>query len=255
MSRTLKAAGTVRRPFVDIILRQYNSKRVLPTISPLERVPNRDIKKQLTLLQEIAMSAPRGRVSNRYTITIIAIILSLTVVVSLCTLLTFPRAQAAPIVSDNFNDNSLDTTKWGTTLFSGFTNTSLGLNETSNQLQIGPLLQNTGSSNYRGVRTNSTYNFSGAYAYVELVQAPNSSTAADAMLTIGNDVDNYYRIYVSAGSLIGLKKIGGTKTTLFTITYNSTNHRFLRIRHDSSTGNVTLDTATGSSGVPGSWVN
>ena len=160
------------------------------------------------------MSAPRRRFSNRYTITIVAIVLSLTVVVLLCTLLTFPRAQAATIVSDNFNDNSLDTTKWGTTLFSGFTNTSLGLNETSQQLQIGPLLQNTGSSNYRGIRTNSTYTFSNAYAFVELVQAPNSSTAADAMFTIGNDVDNYYRIYVSAGNLIGLKKIGGTKTTL-----------------------------------------
>src|ERR1044072_7955674 len=182
---------------------------------------------------------------------LITIIFSLVVAALLCTLLTFPRALAAVIVSDNFNDNSLDTSKWGTTLFSGFTNTSLGLNETSQQLQIGPLLQNTGGSNYRGIRTNSTHNFTGAYAYVELVQAPSSSPAADAMFTIGNDVDNYYRIYVSAGNLIGLKKIGGTKTTLFTITYNSTNHRFLRIRNDS--GNVTLDTATGSSGVPGSW--
>src|SRR6185369_14511474 len=158
---------------------------------------------------------------------------------------------AATIVSDNFNDNSLDTSKWGTNLFSGFTNTSLGLNETSQRLEIGPLLQNTGGSNYRGVRTNSTYNFSGAYAFVELVQAPSSSTAADAMFTIGNDVDNYYRIYVSAGNLIGLKKIAGTKTTLFTVTYNSTNHRFLRIRNDS--GSVYMDTATGSSGVPGTW--
>ena len=199
------------------------------------------------------MSRLRGRVyaTPRTTKALIIIVFSLIVVGSAFSLLTFPHALAATIVSDNFNDNSLDTTKWGTTLFSGFTNTSLGLNETSQQLQIGPLLQNTGGSNYRGVRTNSTYNFSGAYAYVELVQAPNSSTAADAMFTLGNDVDNYYRIYVSAGNLIGLKKIGGTKTTLFTITYNSTNHRFLRIRNDS--GNVTMDTATGSSGVPGSW--
>jgi endonuclease/exonuclease/phosphatase family metal-dependent hydrolase len=197
------------------------------------------------------MSKLRGRFFTSRTITITAVILSLIVAALLSTLLTFPRALAATIVSDNFNDNSLDTTKWGTSLFSGFTNTSLGLNETSQQLQIGPLLQNTGGSNYRGVRTNSTYSFSNAYAFVELVQAPSSSTAADAMFTVGNDVDNYYRIYVSAGNLIGLKKIGGTKTTLFTTTYNSTNHRFLRIRNDS--GAVTLDTATGSSGVPGTW--
>ena len=38
----------------------------------------------------------------------------------MCALLTFTHALAALIVSDNFNDNSLDTTKWGTSLFSGF---------------------------------------------------------------------------------------------------------------------------------------
>ena len=198
------------------------------------------------------MSAPRRRVFALHTITtkaLITIILSL-IVGSIC-IFTFPRALAAPIVSDNFNDNSLDPAKWGTTLFSGFTNTSLPLAETLQQLEIGPLLQNTGGSNYRGIRTVNTYNFSGAYSFVELVQAPASNTAADAMFTIGNDVDNYYRIYVSAGNLIGLKKIAGTKTTLFTIAYNSTNHRFLRIRNNS--GNVTLDTAPGSSGVPGAW--
>ena len=31
-------------------------------------------------------------------------------------------------------------------------------------------------------------------------------------------------------------------------------HRFLRIRHDSVTGAATLDTATGSGGAPGAWV-
>nr|AUN35700.1 hypothetical protein [uncultured bacterium] len=198
------------------------------------------------------MSGLRGPIFASLTIrTRTLVIFSIIVAATVCALLTIPHALAAPIVSDNFNDNSLDTTKWGTTLFSGFTNTSLGLNETSSRLEIGPLLQNTSGSNYRGVRTVSTYTFSGAYAYVELVQAAASNTAGDAMFTIGNDVDNYYRIYESAGSLIGLKKIAGTKTTLFTITYNSTNHRFLRIRNDS--GNVYMDTAPGTSGVPGTW--
>src|SRR4026209_1996460 len=119
------------------------------------------------------MSRLRGRVyaTPRTTKALIIIIFSLIVVGSVFSLLTFPRALAVTIVSDNFNDNSLDTTKWGTTLFSGFTNTSLGLNETSSQLQIGPLLHSTGGSNYRGVRTNSTYTFSNAYAFVELIQA------------------------------------------------------------------------------------
>src|ERR1043165_3810344 len=163
--------------------------------------------------------------------------------------------QGGTTLADDFNDNSLNTTKWDpNNLFSGFTDTSLPLAEVNQRLEIGPLLTNTGSSHYRGIRSVNTYNFSNSYSYVELVQAPSSSTVADAMFTIGNDVNNFYRLYVSGGVLYGQRKIAGTKTTLFTLSYDSTNHRFLRIRHDSNTGNLTLDTAPGSGGVPGTWV-
>ena len=140
-----------------------------------------------------------------------------------------------------------------TNLFSGFTNTNVPIAETAQRLEIGPLLQNVAGSSYRGIRTVNSFNFSGAYSYVELVQAPASNTAADAMFTIGNDVNAYYRIYVSAGNLIGQRKIGATKTTLFSIPMMQ-----------STTGScasvttrlecLTLDTAPGSGGVPGTWV-
>jgi hypothetical protein len=128
------------------------------------------------------------------------------------------------------------------------------MSETSQRLEIGPLLQNVNGSSYRGVRTMNTYNFTGAHSYVELVQAPSAATSADAMFTVGKDVDKYYRLYVNAGNLIGQRKIAGTKTTLFTIPYDPVNHRFLRIRHDSVTGSMTLDTAPNNGGAPGPWV-
>ena len=101
------------------------------------------------------------------------------------------------------------------------------------------------------MRSVNTYNFTDSYSFVELVQAPSLATTADAMFTVGKDVDNYYRIYVNAGNLIGQRKIASVKTTLFTIPYEPGNHKFLRIRHTS--GNVTLDTAPSNSGVPGTW--
>ena len=162
------------------------------------------------------MSGLRGRVYATRTITtkmLIGISFSLIVVVLICTLLNFPRALAATILSDDFNDNSIDTAKWNPNdLFSGFTNTNVPIAETSQRLEIGPLLQNVSGSSYRGMRTVNTYTFSDAYAYVELVQAPASNTAADAMLTIGQDANSYYRIYVEAGVLICQKRINGTKT-------------------------------------------
>ena len=200
------------------------------------------------------MSEPR-RVFTLHTITtkaLVVIVLAL-IVGSICTLLTFPRALAATILSDDFNDNSIDTAKWNPNdLFSGFTNTNVPIAETSQQLEIGPLLQNVSGSSYRGMRTVNTYDFSESYAFVELVQAPASNTAADAMFTVGYSVTAYYRLRVSAGTLTGVRNVGGTKTTLFSTTYNSTNHRFWRIRH-TDTGAVTLDTAPGSGGVPGTW--
>lgn len=160
----------------------------------------------------------------------------------------------APILSDDFNDNSVDTSKWiPDNLFSGYTNLDVPLNETGQRLEIGPLLQDINGSSYRGIRSLNAYNFTGAYSYVELVQAPSAATSADAMFTAGKDVNYYYRVYVNSGNLIGQRKIDGIKTTLFTIPYDPINHRFLRIRH-SATGSVTLDTAPNEGGAPGTWV-
>ena len=204
------------------------------------------------------MSGPRRRDFHSQTITtktLSSITFSLILVVSICTLPTFPPALAATLVSDDFNDNSIDTAKWDTNLFTGFNDTNVPIAETAKRLRIGPLLQNVNGFSYRGLRTVNTYIFDNAYAYVELVQAPAFNTNADAMFSVGSDFNNCYRIYESAGNLIGLRSTeiarGAVETILFSIPYDTTNHRFLRIRNDA--GNLHMDTAPGTGGVPGTW--
>jgi hypothetical protein len=141
---------------------------------------------------------------------------------------TYTAPPLDVILEENFNSNCIDTSKW-----------------TANDLLSG--------SHYRGIRTVNSYDFGGAFAYVELVQPPSASTAADAMFTVGYSVDNFYRIYVSGGNLIGQKKIGGVKTTLFTLSFDATNHRFWRIRHDAATNSVVLETAPTTGTGPGTW--
>ena len=159
------------------------------------------------------------------------------------------------LLVDDFNDNVLNATKWvSNNVFSGFTDTSVAVSEKNQRLEIGALKQNLSGSHYNGIRSATSYNFSGAYAYIEIVQTAASATAADTMLTLGKDGNNYYRIYVEAGNLICQKKLNGTKTDLLTLPYNAVNHRFLRIRHDLLSGNVIFETASGSAGVPGTWV-
>ena len=202
--------------------------------------------------------SPRRRVLSHTitTKTLISITFSLIVVVSICTLLTFSHALAATIVSDDFNDNSLDTAIWDpNNLLNDPTDTNVPIAETGKRLRIGPLLQNVNGLSYRGISTVNTYNFTDADAYVELVQAPASNTNAVGMFTAGSDFNNQYRMYVSAGNLIGVRRQaagrGAIETMLFSVLYDTTNHRFLRIRNDA--GNLYMDTAPGTGGVPGTW--
>jgi subtilisin-like proprotein convertase family protein len=160
------------------------------------------------------------------------------------------------IFSDDFNDNNLShDPPWRTdsllTIFA--TNPNVLIAETAQRLEIGPLLLNTTDA-YGGVASELLYTFPvGGFSYVELVQAPSAQTNADAGFAIGNFL-GYYQIRVSHGSLIGVKNILGNETTLFSIPYDAAAHRFLRIRHESATGKVLFETAPGSGGVPGTWV-
>jgi acid phosphatase len=157
------------------------------------------------------------------------------------------------LLSDDFNDGTLDTTKWvANNLFSGFTDSTVALQE-AQTFNVGPLKQNVDGSHYNGIRSAAAFNFSGAYCYVQLVQGPNAATAGDAFFTIGLNVDNNYRFYVESGTLFLQKKIGGAKTNLLSVPFNATNHAFWRIRHDASLGRVVFETAPSNAGVPGTW--
>lgn len=155
-----------------------------------------------------------------------------------------PLMTETVLLIDDFNDDSLNTTKWAVSnLFSGFTDASLSTLETNQRLEIGPMLQQTGGSHYNGLKSAASYNFANAYCSVEVVQAPATNTTADAMLTVGKDVDNYYRIFVESGTLVLQKKIATAKATLMSVSYNSVNQRYWRIRHDQAGNRVVFEVA------------
>lgn len=167
---------------------------------------------------------------------------------------TAPASETI-FLEDDFNDNSLDLAKWSpNNLFSGFTDSAVPASELNQRLQIGALSLGQSGSHYNGLRSANTYNFTGAYSYVELVQAPASTTKADAMFTIGRDADNYYRVYVEEGLFICQSKLGGVKRNLFSSAYNAAVHRYWRIRHDQATGNIVFETASDNPGLAGSWI-
>ena len=163
------------------------------------------------------------------------------------------RAEKPVLLTDDFSSSFVDTTKWSQTLFTGTQNTSVAVADTSGQLRIGPLPTNASSSSYNGITSLQHYPFSGSYAYVQLVQPAAPASNAFTMFAVGTDSSNFYRFYVSGGSLVCEKKIGGAKTQIGSMAYNAVSQQFLRIRHDAATGNVVYETAPNNSGSPGAF--
>jgi hypothetical protein len=174
---------------------------------------------------------------------------------------TNPGGQSGTLVGgyvytflqDDFSKIGLDTNLWARTLFSSTQNTSISVGDTNDQLLIGPLLVKKTGTNYNGISSLSTFNFTGAYCYIQLVQGPLASTMVQAQLTAGSSLKDWYQIEVQGSSLKCVKSIDEVATTLFTTTYNSTNHQFLRIRHDAVLGYVVFETAPNNGGLPGAW--
>lgn len=212
-----------------------------------------------TFIPAESLSAFRGENPNgTWTLNVADVVASdvgnvraFSLVISEAECVTLPPA----ILSDNFNDNSIDTTKWVVGSFTGFTVLLFPIEEINQRLEIGPLLQNVAyNSSWRALKTAITYNFTGAHSYVELVQAPSAATDAQAMLNVGVSGGAYYSIRVSGGNLSAIKRIGTTTTTFFSIPYDPVAHRFLRIRHNATNNKVVFDTAPSIGGSPGAWV-
>lgn len=126
-------------------------------------------------------------------------------------------------LTDDFDDNSLSAqwTEW----FTGF------YNETSQQLQI---TSNT-SPEYRGGVSTGSYQLTDSSTYIEVVHALTGLTDAGTFYQVLVDASHTITFYVYNGTLIAEYQISGVYTTVASGTYNSTSHRWWRIRETSGT--------------------
>ncbi len=107
----------------------------------------------------------------------------------------------------------------------------------SNQLKI----NSTTSSGYYGIDTASagTQNFTNSYVSNKLIDAGNQSLNSwesyPLIVTKADAVNNQFLFLVSGNNLYAKKGVSGTYTTLQSGGYNSTNHKYFRIREISGT--------------------
>lgn len=157
------------------------------------------------------------------------------------------------LLADDFNGPAIDSAKWKIAVLSGYQDATIPVVQRNNRLEIGPLKQNAIDSSYNALLSVNTYNLTGAYAWMQSVQAPPSTTAAALMLTLALDNANHYRISADNGLLRFEKKLAATKSVIASVTFSATTHAFWRIRHDPAADQIVFETAPNSGGVPGTW--
>lgn len=153
-------------------------------------------------------------------------------------------AMGDSFISDFYGFSSIEEYwgfKWEKGTFSNCSsNSSVNViyNVTNERLDIAPLA-NTNGTNINGFRSRWQMNFQNSFAQVEV---PTTSGDSVTELSVGTDCNNWYRIYRKGANLSFQSKTGGTMTTIATITYDLTLHKYWRIRHNPTNGNMVYET-------------
>lgn len=145
--------------------------------------------------------------------------------------------MGAPIATlrDNFEDNSLANT------WQAFTSGSATIAETGQELRI-TLPSSTAGAHSGVVRSNSRYDLTGDSFDVNIDTMVSTSVAATAAWTLQIDSDNRLLWRQVGGTLTAETTIGGVTTVRYTVAWNASTYKYLRIREAS--GNVLWESSS-----------
>ncbi len=130
------------------------------------------------------------------------------------------------ILTDNFNDNVIDTAKWDVAALDNF-NAGVTVVETGDQLVITPLAS-TASSNFNGLTSDATFNITQGFAIWKLEQM--AINGAVTRCGVFLDANNWVGFQVTPSVLTFRKRASSTDSNTTTI-YDSTNHKYLMLHH------------------------
>lgn len=146
-------------------------------------------------------------------------------------------------LTDNFNDNSLDTGKW-----TEFEAGSATITEQNQQMEVAYPASSTSSTD-GDISSVDLYDLTGSQAFLKVVTVPSAATSANAEIRIYIDSSNWYRWVYEAGTLYAQRRITASTTTVFSVAYSGATHLWWRI----SESGGTIDWATSTDGI--SWTS
>ena len=147
---------------------------------------------------------------------------------------TAPIPQTT-VLSDDYNDNRLDTTRWR---YSSASSASIVL-EQNQRLEI-PLRPNT--AGYYGIQTLGTHDLREKTVSVDLVQATSQGGWVETFFQLKRDENNYYHMSVGAGSFVLDSWTNGVRDRTV-LSYDPAAHRFWRFRHDAASNTINFESS------------
>ena len=143
-----------------------------------------------------------------------------------------------PLFADDFNDNSLDPSKWSVMFPTG----TPPVTEQAQQIRM-TLAPNT--AGYNGVSSNSTFDMTGKMVQVEVAQAVSQAGWCENLLELQLNPNNTFLMNVGGGNLLMRSRVNGVNDQT-SILYDSVAHRHWRIRHDATANTVNFETSADS---------
>lgn len=148
--------------------------------------------------------------------------------------------------SDPFTGTIINTTPWFVTQAGSATVTAA-----SSGAQCNYPASSTSSTD-GDISANSTYDLTNSYGYIQILTVPSAGTNADGVfeITQGGGTGNYVRWVYEAGTIYAQWAVAYAPTTVFSVAYNSTTHKYWRIREGTggggggTAGNLYWDTST-----------
>jgi hypothetical protein len=167
----------------------------------------------------------------------VATLLVLSLTALLVWLNTGAEAQSPPPVdlSDDFNDNSLDSNKWNI-------NSPGSPAVVSEQGQVIQIALPPNTATYNGIGSKTTHDMRDKTVEVEVVQPISQAGWAENFIQVVLDAQNYYLISAGAGSMVFRSMVAGVNDQLI-LNYDPVACRFWGIRHDQATNKVSLQTS------------
>lgn len=150
---------------------------------------------------------------------------------------TGAEAQSPPPVdlSDDFNDNSLDTTKWNI-------NAPGSPAVVSEQGQVIQIALPPNTATYNGIGSKTTHDMRDKTMEVEVVQAPSHAGWVEHSIQVALDGSNYYLVGAGSGSIVFRSVVNGAQDQTV-LNYDPVAFRFWGIRHDQATNKISLQTS------------